>query len=73
MREWHEKGWIVYLDNCREVEEDRVGRPCEGGRIRCRGWVCLMVGRLLCLLNAMVFSSFSRAKRSICGKYWKPK
>ncbi|KAH8586658.1 hypothetical protein B0O99DRAFT_643921 [Bisporella sp. PMI_857] len=31
MREWHEKGWIVYLDCLNEVEDDRFGRPCEGG------------------------------------------
>lgn len=31
LREWHEKGWIVYLDELKEVEEDRLGRPFEGG------------------------------------------
>lgn len=31
MREWHEKGSIVYLDELNGREEDRVGRPCEKG------------------------------------------
>lgn len=31
MREWTEKGWVVYLDCLNEVEEDRLGKPFEGG------------------------------------------
>ena len=31
LRVWHEKGWISYLDQLNEVEEDRIGRPCQGG------------------------------------------
>jgi hypothetical protein len=31
MKEWHEKGWIQYLDAKNDVEEDRLGEPHEGG------------------------------------------
>jgi hypothetical protein len=31
MREWHEKGWIHYLDTLGEVGEPRLGKPHEGG------------------------------------------
>lgn len=31
LREWTEKGWIVYLDCLKEIEEDRLGKPHEGG------------------------------------------
>jgi len=31
LREWHEKGWIAYLDCKDYAEEDRLGRPFEGG------------------------------------------
>ncbi|KAF2110114.1 DUF636 domain-containing protein [Lophiotrema nucula] len=32
LREWHEKGWIVYLDCLDYKEENRLGRPCRGGQ-----------------------------------------
>ena len=31
MREWTEKGWVIYLDVLKEVEEDRLEKPFEGG------------------------------------------
>ncbi|KAF1809959.1 hypothetical protein P152DRAFT_402230 [Eremomyces bilateralis CBS 781.70] len=31
LREWHEKGWILYLDCLDGVEENRFGRPLRGG------------------------------------------
>ena len=31
LREWHEKGWISYLDYKDEVGEDRFGEPYPGG------------------------------------------
>jgi len=31
LREWHEKGWISYLDCLDRVEENRLGRPWRGG------------------------------------------
>jgi len=31
MREWHEKGWIHYMDTLGEVGEPRWGKPYEGG------------------------------------------
>ena len=31
LNEWTEKGWIAYLDCKNEVEEDRMGKPFEGG------------------------------------------
>ncbi|ESZ93481.1 hypothetical protein SBOR_6130 [Sclerotinia borealis F-4128] len=31
LREWHEKGWISYLDCLDRKEENRLGRPWRGG------------------------------------------
>ena len=31
LREWHEKGWIGYLDCKEEVGDDRFETPYEGG------------------------------------------
>lgn len=31
LREWHEKGWIAYLDLLGEEGENRLGKPFEGG------------------------------------------
>ncbi|PQE23292.1 duf636 domain-containing protein [Rutstroemia sp. NJR-2017a BVV2] len=31
LREWHEKGWINYLDTLDEKEENRLGKPHRGG------------------------------------------
>lgn len=31
LREWHEKGWVRYLDCLGEKEEPRFGRPHVGG------------------------------------------
>lgn len=31
LREWHEKGWVLYLDCLNETEESRFGRPHVGG------------------------------------------
>lgn len=31
LREWHEKGWITYLDILDEKEEDRMEKPFRGG------------------------------------------
>ncbi|TGO11363.1 hypothetical protein BTUL_0111g00130 [Botrytis tulipae] len=31
LREWHEKGWISYLDTLDLKEENRLGRPWRGG------------------------------------------
>ncbi|KAG4025302.1 hypothetical protein MFRU_061g00210 [Monilinia fructicola] len=31
LREWHEKGWINYLDCLDRKEENRLGRPWRGG------------------------------------------
>ena len=31
LNEWTEKGWIAYLDCKNEAEEDRLGKPHEGG------------------------------------------
>lgn len=31
LKEWHEKGWIQYLDCKNEAEEDRLRDPHEGG------------------------------------------
>jgi hypothetical protein len=31
LREWHEKGWIAYLDVLDEVEGNRLGKPFKGG------------------------------------------
>jgi len=30
MREWTEKGWVLYYDTRKEVEEEQMGRPHEG-------------------------------------------
>jgi len=31
MREWLEKGWIVYIDGLNELEKRRIGKPAKGG------------------------------------------
>jgi len=31
LREWHEKGWIAYLDELDEVEGNRLQKPHRGG------------------------------------------
>lgn len=31
LREWHEKGWISYLDSLDWKEENKLGRPWRGG------------------------------------------